>query len=200
MEFTEELKKRAIINSGKNKVENALYQIERMQANGTLDWYYVHLRDRLQDALDDPRLPLELLKDIMIKYIFDKNGKYKVHLNKGDLYESIAGSITLDQTVPNKMLEINHLYMMAKFEEPLPRKKTEALAAYFEVNKMTHPDALFPQNVVQGYVDDEGTLRISSKIATWDQAMIADALEQLANEEHIQGHYNGEDFIFEGIE
>ena len=106
----------------------------------------------------------------------------------------------MDQTVPNEMLEIKHLYAMVKFEEPLTRKQTETLAPYFEINKITHPDTLFPQNVVKGYVDDNGILRISSKIATWDNAMIADALEQLANEEHIQGHYNGEDFIFEGID
>ena len=47
MKFREELKKSVLINSRENKVENALYQLQRMQANGTLDWYYVQLRDRL---------------------------------------------------------------------------------------------------------------------------------------------------------
>lgn len=197
--FKDVLKQQAIINNH-DESPKALYKIQRMKANGTLDWHYVQLRRLLSDAMDDKQLPLKLLKDAMLKAIYYQDGQYKLHIKANDQYATVFGSIQLDKKVPSEIIKINHLYEMAQLEEPLPRKRTEALEPYFEIGKQSNADTFFPRNVIRGYVDTKGQLCISSNIATWDESLIADALKQLKEVENIDSHYDGNDIIFDGIE
>lgn len=197
--FKDILKQKAIVNNH-DESSRALHQIERMKADGTLDWYYVQLRQLLSDAMNDKQLSLKLLKEAMLESIYYQDGKYVLHLKKKDQYATVFGSIVLDKKVPSEMIQINHLYEMAQLEEPLPRKRTEALKPYFEISKQANADTFFPRNMIRGYVDDEGQLCISSNIATWDESLIADALKQLKEVENIDSHYDGNDIIFDGIE
>lgn len=199
MAFKEELKARVIINN-QDKDKQALHQIERMKADGTLAWYYVQLRRLLSDAMNDKQLPLKLLKEAMLESICYQDGKCVLHLKTGDRYATVFGSIRLNKKVPNEMIQINHLYEMAQLEEPLPRKRTETLRPYFEINKQSNADTFFPQNVVKGYVDAKGQLCIASNIATWDKSMVADALHQLKNVEGIEGYFNGDDIVFDNLD
>lgn len=195
MSFKDKLKQQAIINT-RDESFKALHQIQRMKADGTLAWYYVQLRRLLSDAMEDEQLPLKLLKDAMLESICYQNGKYILHIKKNDQYATVFGSIQLNKKVPNEMIQINHLYEMAQLEEPLPRKRTETLKPYFEINKQSNTDTFFPRNVVKGYVDAKGQLCVASNIATWDESMIMDALHQLKNVEGIEGSFNGDDIIF----
>lgn len=197
--FKEVLKQQAIINNH-DESPKALYKIQRMKANGTLAWYYVQLRRLLSDAMDDKQLPLKLLKDAMLESIYYQDGQYKLHIKAGDQYATVFGSIQLDKEVPSEMIKISHLYEMAQYEEPLPRKQTEALKPYFEISKQSNADTFAPQNVIKGYVDAKGQLCIASNIATWDESLITNVLKQLEETEDISGHYDGNDIIFDGIE
>lgn len=197
--FKDILKQKAIINT-RDESFKALHQIQRMKADGTLAWYYVQLRRLLSDAMEDEQLPLKLLKDAMSESICYQNGKYTLHLKKDDQYAAVFGSIQLDKKVPSEMIKINHLYEMAQLEEPLPRKRTEALKPYFEISKQSNADTFFPRNVIRGYVDAKGQLCIASNLSTWDESLIADALKQLKEVENIDGHYDGNDITFDGIE
>lgn len=197
--FKDILKQQAIINT-RDESFKALHQIQRMKANGTLAWYYVQLRRLLSDAMEDEQLPLKIFKDAMLEYIYCQNGKYTLHLKKDDQYATVFGSIQLDKKVPSEMIKINHLYEMAQLEEPLPRKRTEALKPYFEISKQSNADTFFPRNVIRGYVDVKGQLCIASNLSTWDESLIADALKQLKEVENIDGHYDSNDIIFDGIE
>lgn len=199
MSFKDELKKKAIIND-QTKNPRALHKIQRMKADGTLAWYYVQLRRLLSDTINDQQLPLNLLKNAMLESIYYQDGKYTLHLKTGNQYATVFGSIRLDKKVPSEMIKINHLYEMAQYEEPSPRKRTEALKPYFEISKQSNADTFFPRNVIKGYVDAKGQLCIASNLSMWDESLIADALKQLKEVENIDGHYDGNDIIFDGIE
>lgn len=204
MTFKEELRKRAIIND-QAKSPQALHQIQRMEADGTLDWYYVQLKGLLSDAMEDEQLTLKLLKDAMVESIYHRDGKYTLHLKEIDstgfgIIRTVFGTIRLDKEVPSEIVKINHLYEMAQYEEPLPRRRTEALKPYFEISKQYDADMSFPQNVIKGYVDVQGQLCIASNIATWGELLISDALRQLKETEDIEGSYDGDDITFKGIE
>lgn len=199
MSFKDKLKQQAIVNT-RDESFKALHRIQRMKADGTLAWYYVQLRRLLSDAMEDEQLPLKLLKDAMLEYIYCQNDKYTLHLKKNDQYAIVFGTIQLDKEVPSEMIKINHLYEMAQYEEPSPRKRTEALKPYFEISKQSNVDTFFPLNVIKGYVDAKGQLCIASNLSTWDESLIADALKQLKEVENIDGHYDGNDITFDGIE
>lgn len=200
--FKDILKQKAIVNNQGNDKQNrqALYQVQKMAADGTLAWFYVQLRRLMEDAINDQQLPLRLLKDAMLESIYKKDGQYILHLKKGDQYATVFGSIILDKKVSDEMVQINHLYELAQYSDPLPRTQTDALKPYFEICKQKNAHTFFPRNVIRGYIDAMGQARIASNLSTWDESLIADALKQLESTEDISGHFNGNDIVFNGIE
>lgn len=197
MDFKEQIKQNAIINVEKATDTDALEKLEMLKANGTLDRYYVQLKELLVPILNDHNLLVKLLKQAMLSEVYIENGNYVLHLKTGGSYRTVFGTIKVEKGIPTEMLKINSVFENAKYTEPLPRKRTQALKEYFEICKQDNADTFFPRNVITGYLDTEGKLRVSSNIATWTKETILDVLDQLKENENIVGKYDGEEIIFE---
>ena len=197
MEFKERLKQQAIVNREKMTDSDALGRLEDLKADGTLDRFYVRLREMLTPTFDDKYLLLKLLKQVMLAETCLVDDKYVLRLKTGSAYRTIFGTVEVKNDVPTEMLKINSIFENAQYAEPLPRKRTQALKGYFEVCKQDNWETFFPRNVITGYLDSKGKLKVSSNIATWTKETIADALQQLKDTENVVGKYDGEEIIFE---
>lgn len=197
MEFKERLKQQAIVNREKMTDSDALERLEDLKADGTLDRFYVQLREMLTPTFDDKHLLLKLLKQAMLTETCLIDDKYVLRLKTGSAYRTIFGTVEVKADVPTEMLKVNSIFENAQYAEPLPRKRTQALKGYFEVCKQDNWETFFPRNVIKGYLDSKGKLKVSSNIATWTKETIADALQQLKDTENVVGKYDGEKIIFE---
>lgn len=197
MDFKEQIKQNAIVNVGKATDTDALERLENLKADGSLDRYYVQLRELLSSTFNDKYLLVKLLKQAMLSEMYIENGNYVLHLKTGCSYRTVFGTVKVETEMPTEMLKINAVFENAKYAEPLPRKRTQALKEYFEICKQDNADTFFPRNVITGYLDAKGKLRVSSNIATWTKETILDALDQLKEIENIVGKYDGEEIIFE---
>lgn len=197
MEFKERLKQQAIVNREKMIDSDALGRLEDLKADGTLDRFYVRLREMLTPTFDDKYLLLKLLKQAMLTETCLIDDKYVLRLKTGSAYRTIFGTVEVKADVPTEMLKVNSIFENAQYAEPLPRKRTQALKGYFEVCKQDNWETFFPRNVITGYLDSKGKLKVSSNIATWTKETIADALQQLKDTENVVGKYDGEEIIFE---
>lgn len=197
MEFKERLKQQAIVNREKMTDSDALGRLEDLKADGTLDRFYVRLREMLTPTFDDKYLLLKLIKQAMLAETCLVDDKYVLRLKTGSAYRTVFGTVDVKNDVPTKMLKINSIFENAQYAEPLPRKRTQALKGYFEVCKQDNWKTFFPRNVITGYLDPKGKLKVSSNIATWTKETIADALQQLEETENVVGKYDGEKIIFE---
>lgn len=197
MEFKERLKQQAIVNREKMADPDVLGRLEDLKADGTLDRFYVRLREMLTPTFNDKNLLVKLLKQAMLAETCLIDDEYVLRLKIGSAYRTVFGAIEVKNDVPTEMLKINSIFENAQYAEPLPRKRTQALKGYFEVCKQDNWETFFPRNVIKGYLDSKGKLKVSSNIATWTKETIADALQQLKDTENVVGKYDGEEIIFE---
>lgn len=197
MEFKERLKQQAIVNCEKMADPDVLGRLEDLKADGTLDRFYVRLREMLTPTFNDKNLLVKLLKQAMLAETCLIDDEYVLRLKIGSAYRTVFGAIEVKNDVPTEMLKINSIFENAQYAEPLPRKRTQALKGYFEVCKQDNWETFFPRNVITGYLDSKGKLKVSSNIATWTKETIADALQQLKDTENVVGKYDGEKIIFE---
>lgn len=197
MEFKERLKQQAIVNREKMADPDVLGRLEDLKADGTLDRFYVRLREMLTPTFNDKNLLVKLLKQAMLAETCLIDDEYVLRLKIGSAYRTVFGAIEVKNDVPTEMLKINSIFENAQYAEPLPRKRTQALKGYFEVCKQDNWETFFPRNVITGYLDSKGKLKVSSNIATWTKETIVDALQQLKDTENVVGKYDGEKIIFE---
>lgn len=197
MEFKERLKQQAIVNREKMADPDVLGRLEDLKADGTLDRFYVRLREMLTPTFNDKNLLVKLLKQAMLAETCLIDDEYVLRLKIGSAYRTVFGAIEVKNDVPTELLKINSIFENAQYAEPLPRKRTQALKGYFEVCKQDNWETFFPRNVIKGYLDSKGKLKVSSNIATWTKETIADALQQLKDTENVVGKYDGEKIIFE---
>lgn len=199
--FKDQLKQRAIINSKTNKYSNAFEQLEKMKNDGTLDDFQNYLKQCYDKTIQSKaKLLADLLASAMLANIYKDDNQYILQLNKGDVYRTIFGMMTIDENIPEKILEVEKVYDAAMQQEPVPYKKLDEYKPYFVIEQADNADSFFPRNVIREYINNQGNVVISSNISTWTKDTIETALQQLNESENISGTYDGEKIIFEGIE
>lgn len=201
LNFKNRLKQRAIINNKTDKYSNAFEQLEKMKKDGTLDGFQNYLKQCYNKNVKlKTKLLADLLANAMLANICKSGNQYVLQLSKGDVYRTVFGMITIDESVPEKMLETEKIYDVAMQQEPVPRKKLDEYKPYFVIEQADNADTFFPRNVIREYINNQGDVVISSNISTWTKDTIETALQQLNESENISGTYDGEKIIFEGIE
>lgn len=201
LNFKNRLKQRAIINGKADKYSNTFEQLEKMKKDGTLDDFQNYLKQCYnKNVQSKAKLLTDLLANAMLANICKDEGQYVLHLSKGDVYRTVFGVITIDESIPEKMLETEKVYDAAMQQEPVPRKKLDEYKPYFVIEQADNADTFFPRNVIREYINNQGDVVISSNISTWTKDTIETALQQLNESENISGTYDGEKIIFEGIE
>lgn len=199
--FKDQLKQRAIINGKADKYPNALNQLEKMKKDGVLDDFQNYLKQCYdKNVQSKAKLLADLLAGAMLVNICKSGNQYVLQLSKGGVYRTVFGMITIDESVPEKMLETEKIYDVAMQQEPVPRKKLDEYKSYFVIEQADNADTFFPRNVIREYINNQGDVVISSNISTWTKDTIETALQQLNESENISGTYDGEKIIFEGIE
>lgn len=199
--FKDQLKQRAIINGKADKYSNAFEQLEKMKKDGILDDFQNYLKQCYNKNVQSKvKLLADLLANAMLANICKSENQYVLQLSKGDVYRTVFGMITIDENVPEKMLETEKIYDAAMQQEPVPHKKLDEYKPYFVIEQADNTDSFFPRNVIREYINNQGNVVISSNISTWTKDTIETALQQLNESENISGTYDGEKIIFEGIE
>lgn len=199
--FKDKLKQRAIINSKTNKYSNAFEQLEKMKKDDTLDDFQNYLKQCYnKNVQSKTKLLADLLANAMLANICKSENQYVLQLSKGDVYRTVFGMITIDENVPEKVLETEKVYDAAMQREPVPHKRLDEYKSYFVIEQADNADSFFPRNVIREYINNQGNVVISSNISTWTKDTIETSLQQLNESENISGTYDGEKIIFEGIE
>lgn len=199
--FKDQLKQRAIINSKANKYSNAFEQLEKMKKDDTLDDFQNYLKQCYnKNVQSKTKLLADLLANAMLANICKSENQYVLQLSKGDVYRTVFGMITIDENVPEKVLETEKVYDAAMQREPVPHKRLDEYKSYFVIEQADNADSFFPRNAIREYINNQGNVVISSNISTWTKDTIETSLQQLNESENILGTYDGEKIIFEGIE
>lgn len=199
--FKDQLKQRAIINGKADKYSNAFEQLEKMKKDGILDDFQNYLKQCYNKNVQSKvKLLADLLANAMLENICKSKNQYVLQLSKGDVYRTVFGMITIDESVPEKMLETEKIYDAAMQQEPVPHKRLDEYKPYFVIEQADNADTFFPRNVIREYINNQGNVIISSNISTWTKDTIETALRQLNESENISGTYDGKKIIFDGIE
>ena len=199
--FKDQLKQRAIINGKADKYPNALNQLEKMKKDGVLDDFQNYLKQCYdKNVQSKAKLLADLLAGAMLTNIYKDENQYILQLSKGDVYRTVFGMITIDENVPEKMLEAEKVYDTAMQQEPVPQKNLNEYKPYFVIEQADNADTFFSRNVIREYINNQGNIVIASNISSRTKDTIEMALRQLSESEDISGTYDGEKIIFEGIE
>lgn len=199
--FKDQLKQRAIINGKADKYSNAFEQLEKMKKDGILDDFQNYLKQCYNKNVQSKvKLLADLLASAMLTNIYKDENQYILQLSKGDVYRTVFGMITIDESIPEKMLETEKVYDTAMQQEPVPHKRLDEYKPYFVIEQADNADTFFPRNVIREYINNQGNIVIASNVSTWTKDTIETALQQFDESENISGTYDGEKIIFEGIE
>lgn len=194
MDFKEQIKKSAILNYEKitNKEESieALEKYKLMQKDGTLEKYHEQLKSILLDATQGMDVKYAIFKQAILNNVYENENKFVVILSDG----ANNGSIVLDYTVPNKLININAIYSRVHFGSF--DEWTDSNKMFNVVLNLEEIDTWDAFDAIKGYIDANGQLRVSGKIGYWDEKWIKKLLNKLKKDENIEADYDGQKIIF----